>query len=162
MTQPVSISDIINIALLVATTIGVFAAFRQIYISNKQKRADLLLQLCNQFYQDNEMQDIYYKIEYGQFRYSVDTFHMSEYERKLDKLLGLFSNIGQLYEMDIIKDRDLEFIKYEFQIIYENSDVQNYFKTLDDWFKARQINHLKFQPFRNVGKHVTNANYKGK
>src|SRR5688572_9999269 len=107
MTQTISISDIINIALLIETTIGVFAAFRQIYISNKQKRADILLQLCNQFYQDREMQDIYYKIEYGQFIYSVDTFHMSEDERVLDKLLGLFSNIGQLYEMGIIKDQDL-------------------------------------------------------
>jgi hypothetical protein len=159
MTTPISISDIINIALLVATTIGVFAAFRQIYISNKQKRADLLLQLCNQFYQDKEMQDIYYKVEYGQFKYATATFHMSEEERRLDKLLGLFSNIGQLYEMGIIKDKDLEFIKYEFQIIYENSDVQNYFKTLDGWFKTRQISHLKFQPFRNVGQIITNKNY---
>lgn len=159
MTNTISISDLVNIALLVATTIGVFAAFRQIYISNKQKRADLLLQLCYQFYQDHDMQDIYYKIEYEQFKYTVDTFHMSEDERKLDKLLGLFSNIGQLYEMDIIKDQDLEFIKYEYQIIYEYPDVQNYFKTLDGWFQARKISHLKFQSFRNVGQIITTKNY---
>lgn len=159
MQLTITVSDKINIALLAATTIGVFAAFIQIYISNRQKRADLLLQLCNQFYQDKEMQDIYYDIEYGQFHYAAGTFHMSEDERKLDKLLGLFSNIGQLFEMGIINDRDLEFIKYEFQIIYECPDVQNYFQTLDGWFKTRRINHLKFQPFRNVGQIIANKNY---
>lgn len=152
-------SDIINMALLVATTVGVFAAFRQIYISNKQKRADLILQLCNQFYQDNDMQDMYYRIEYSEFQYAVETFHGSEDEKKLDKLLGLFSNIGQLYQMGIIKDKDLEFIKYEFQIIYEYEGVQSYFQTLDGWFATRQISHLKFQPFRDVGQIITNNNY---
>lgn len=152
-------SDMINMALLVATTVGVFAAFRQIFISNKQKRADLILQLCNQFYQDDDMQDIYYRIEYSEFHYAVETFHGSEEEKKLDKLLRLFSNIGQLYQMGIIKDKDLEFIKYEFQIIYEYQGVQSYFQTLDCWFAARQISHLKFQPFRDVGQIITNNNY---
>ncbi|MFW5983094.1 MAG: hypothetical protein ACOCQ4_01230 [bacterium] len=155
-------SDIINMALLVATTVGVFAAFRQIFISNKQKRADLILQLCNQFYQDNDMQDIYYRIEYSKFQYAINTFHGSEDEKKLDKLLGLFSNIGQLYQIGIIRDEDLEFIKYEFQIIYEYESVQLYFQTLDSWFNARQISHLKFQPFRNVGQIISNKNYKTK
>lgn len=153
-------ADQINIALLVATTIGVFAAFRQIFISNKQKRADLILQLCNQFYQDGDMQDIYYRIEYSQFQYTVDAFHGSPDEKKLDKLLGLFSNIGQLYQMGIIKNKDLEFIKYEFQIIYEYQAVQSYFQTLDGWFQARQISHLKFRPFRDVGQIITNNNYR--
>lgn len=147
-------------ALLIATTFGVFATFRQIYISNKQKRADLILQLCNQFYQDKDMQDIYYRIEYGEFQYAITTFHKTEDEKKMDKLLSLFSNIGQLYQMGIVKDKDLEFIKYEFQIIYEYKAVQAYFQTLDSWFEARQISHLKFQPFRDVGKIIAKNNYK--
>jgi hypothetical protein len=153
-------SDVINIFLLLVTAVAAFAAFRQIYISNRQKRADLLLQLCNQFYQDTDMQDMYYQIEYSTFIYSVETFHMSVNEKKLDKLLGLFSNIGQLYQMKIIKNADLEFIKYEFQIIFEYEGVQQYFHTLDGWFEERQINHLKFQPFRDVGQLITNNNYR--
>lgn len=160
MADNVSISDLINVALLVATTIGVFAAFRQIWVSNKQKRADIILQLCNQFYQDKEMQDMYYKIEYSRFQYKAETFHASEEEKQLDKLLGLFSNIGQLYQMKIINDRDLEFIKYEFQIIYEYRGVQLYFQTLDGWFQSRQITHLKFQPFRDVGQIIVDKNNK--
>lgn len=159
MTTIISISDLINIALLIATTIGVFAAFKQIYISNKQKRADLILQLCNQFYQDKEMQDIYYKIEYNTFHYDGETFHGSQEEKQLDKLLGLFSNIGQLYQMKIIMDKDLEFIKYEFQVVYDDLGVQSYFQTLDCWFKTRQITHLKFQPFRDVGLIIKKNNY---
>lgn len=151
--------NIINSLLLVATAFGASAAFRQIFILNKQKRADLILQLYNQFASDKDMQDIYYLIEYNEFHYDIITFHQSTEERKLDKLLGLFSNIGQLYQMRIIKDKDLEFIKYEFQVIYENFDVQKYFKTLDGWFQERQINHFKYQPFRDIGKKITTENY---
>tara|TARA_R110002050_G_scaffold44572_1_gene106141 strand:- start:706 stop:1182 length:477 start_codon:yes stop_codon:yes gene_type:complete len=156
------IADIINIVLLFVTTIGVFAAFRQISISNKQKRADLILQLYQEFSDDHEMQNIYYQIEYGQFNYEPNEFHMSENEKKLDKLLGLFSNIGQLYQLGIVKIKDLDFIKYEFQVIYETQGVQDYFQTLDTWFERRQISHKKFQPFRDVGKLITQNNYNGK
>ncbi|OJW00979.1 MAG: hypothetical protein BGO52_05955 [Sphingobacteriales bacterium 44-61] len=83
----------------------------------------------------------------------------SEDERKLDKLLGLFSNISQLFEMKIIKKEDLDFIKYEFQILYEYPGVQKYFETLDEWFERRKIDHLKFNPFRRVGKLIIGNNF---
>jgi len=153
-------SDIINIFLLVVTVVAAFAAFRQIYISNRHKRADLILQLYTDFSDDKDMQDIYYLMEYQQFVYSKTTFHMSENERKLDKLLGLFSNIGQLYQMGIIKDTDLEFIKYEFQVIYETDGVHEYFKFLDEYFQRRGINHIQFKPFREIGQKITSENYK--
>jgi len=156
------IADVINIVLLFITAIGVFAAFRQISISNKQKRADLILKLYQDFSNDLDMQDIYYQIEYGQFNYEPNVFHMSENEKKLDKLLGQFSNIGQLYQMSILKSKDLDFIKYEFQVIYETPGVQDYFQTLDHWFERRQISHKKFQPFRDVGELITQKNYNGK
>jgi hypothetical protein len=151
-------SDIINIFLLLVTAGAAFAAFIQIYISNKQKRADLILELYNQFISDPDMQDIYYLMEYQEFVYDQETFHGSENERKLDKLLGLFSNIGQLHQMGIIKDEDLEFIKYEFQVIYETEGVHSYFKFLDAYFRTKKINHLKFQPFRDIGKRIINNN----
>jgi hypothetical protein len=149
------VSDGINMFLLLVTALGVFAAFRQVTISNNQKRADLILQLYSQFINDPDIQDLYYRIEYSTFKYDAATFHMSEDEKKLDKLLGLFSNIGKLYQMRIVKDVDLEFIKYEFQVLYEYREVQLYFETLDVWFKTRKINHLKFQPFRDVGRELS-------
>jgi hypothetical protein len=155
-------SDIINIFLLLATTVAVIAAFRQIYISNRQKRADLILQLYNDFFNDTDMQDIYYLMEYQQFVYNEETFHQSPEERKLDKLLGLFSNIGELYQMKIIKDEDLDFIKYEFQVIYETEAVHKYFEFLDKHFQSRNINHIKFKPFRDIGLKITTDNYRKK
>jgi len=62
--------------------------------------------------------------------------------------------------MGIIKDKDLGFIKYEFQVIYETEGVQQYFQTLDEWFERREINHLKFKPFRDIGQKITNENYR--
>jgi len=62
--------------------------------------------------------------------------------------------------MGIIKDKDLGFIKYEFQVIYETEGVQQYFQTLDEWFERREINHLKFKPFRDIRQKITNENYR--
>ncbi|MBK6380390.1 MAG: hypothetical protein IPP81_07350 [Chitinophagaceae bacterium] len=151
--------DLINFLLLLVTAVAAFAAFRQIYISNRQKRADLILELCNQFYNDTDIQDIYYEMEYQQFIYDQNTFHLSDDERKLDKLLGLLSNIGQLYQMGIIKNQDLEFIKYEFQVVYETEGVQQYFEFLDQYFQTRGINHRKFQPFRDIGQKIVTDNF---
>lgn len=153
-------SDLINIFLLLVTAVAAFGVFRQIFISNRQKRADLILQLYNDFSNDTDMQDIYYQMEYQKFVYNRETFHQSDQERKLDKLLGLFSNIGQLYQMNIITDEDLDFIKYEFQIIYETKGVHEYFEFLDMYFLKRKITHTKFKPFRDLGQKITNENYK--
>ncbi|BAV06290.1 hypothetical protein SAMN05421788_106356 [Filimonas lacunae] len=114
-----------------------------------------MLQLCNKFYQDADMQEIYYKIEYGKFRYSLKSFHCSEDEQKLDKLLGLLSYISQLYQMGIIRKKELEMLRYEFQTVYEYEDIKAYFNTLDKWFQSRMITHMKFQSFREVGKMLT-------
>lgn len=151
--------DIFNTGLLMVTSFGVLATFRQIYLSNKQKRADLILQLYNQFNSDNDMIEAYFALEYETFKYD-ESFHDSEFERKLDKLLGLFSNIGLLFQMGIIRKSDLDFIKYEFQIIYENQEVNRYFEFLDNWFLTRKITHKKFEPFRTVGKQIVVDNYK--
>jgi protein tyrosine/serine phosphatase len=94
------------------------------------------------------MQEIYYLIEYGNFEYNFKTFHGSKNERSLDKLLGHFTTIGQLYEMNIIKKEDIDILKYEFNVIYSDIHVQNYLKHLDQWFKDRKIGHVKFEPFR--------------
>lgn len=124
-----------------------------------QKRSEYVIDLYNTFVNDKDMLDAYYKMEYSEFAYD-DTFHGSDLERKLDKLLGHFSNIGRLFNLGILTREDLRFLEYEFLIINQNQDVQAYFNFLDNWFRIRNINDKKFEYFRLAGKYLEENNHK--
>jgi len=150
----------------ISTALTFAIAAWQLRESNKQsraaaiqKRSEYVIDLYNTFINDKDMIDIYYKLEYSEFRYDVN-FHGSEMEKQLDKLLGHFSNIGRLYNLGILAREDLKFLEYEFLVIYQNKNIQAYLKFLDGWFKVRQINDKKFDYFRMTGKLLEEENIK--
>ncbi len=87
------ISKILTILSISLITIELFATFYQIRKSNIQNRIEYIVKLYNEFVNDENMIKMYYKLEYSEFIYN-DNFHGSEEEKKLDKLLGYFSNKG--------------------------------------------------------------------
>jgi len=145
------LAELLTIISISLAALGLFANYYQIRKANIQKRAEYIVKLYNDFVNDTDMIDIYYQLEYSDFEYN-DEFHGSETEKNLDKLLGHFSNIGRLYFMGILKKKDLKFLEYEFLIIYQNRNIQNYLKFLDNLFKSREINDEKFEYLRKTGK----------
>ena len=143
--------EILTIVSISLAALGLFANYFQIRKANIQKRAEYIVKLYNEFVNDNDMTDIYYQLEYSDFDYNNE-FHGSETEKKLDKLLGHFSNVGRLYFMGILKKEDLKFLEYEFLIIYQNRNIQKYLEFLDNWFILRNIYDEKFEYFRKTGK----------
>lgn len=135
--------------LLVAlATVGAFVyAIVQVRQSKKHKRAEFIIQLHDIFVHDEDMVEMFYKIEYGDFQYN-DSFHMTSEEKKLDKLLGHFNNICRLYEMNILRDEDIELMRYEICRVAQDTQVQNYFQWLDYWCKNVGIEDLKFLALR--------------
>ena len=149
-----------------ATALTFVALFWQLWESNKQtkksaiqKRSEYIIDLYDTFVDDTEMIDIYYKLEYSTFTYDKN-FHGSETEKKLDKLLGHFSNIGRLYCSGILTREDLKFLEYEFLVIYQNENIKAYLTFLDEWFKAKKIKDKKFDYFRKVGRLLEKENNK--
>lgn len=84
------------------------------------------------------MMDVYYKLEYSNFKYDIN-FHGSGTEKQLDKLLGHFSNIGRLYFSNILTRSDLKFLEYEFLIIYQNQNIKSYLLFLDTGSKLVEL-----------------------
>lgn len=117
--------------------------------SKKQKRAEFILQLHHLFVNDKDMMEMFYKIEYGDFKYDSD-MHMSAEEKKLDKLLGHFNNICRLYEMNVIEDKDFEIFRYEISRVAKNKEICKYFDFLDNWFKRMNIPGTKYQEIRRI------------
>lgn len=156
--------EIIQTIANISTALTFGAAAWQLWESNKQtknsavqKRSEYIIDLYNTFTNDKDMVEVYYKLEYSEFKYD-ENFHGSQTEKQLDKLLGHFSNIGRLYNLGILTLEDLKFLEYEFLVIYQNKNVQAYFDFLDAWFKLRQINNKKFEYFRLTGQVLENNN----
>lgn len=159
-------NDNIQIIANLATALTFGIAAWQLWEANKQsrkgaiqKRSEYVINLFNTFINDQQMIDIYYQIEYSTFEYD-ENFHGSENERNLDKLLGHFTNVGRLYESNILEESDLSFLQYEFIIIYENPGVQAYLHFLDSWFQTRGIKSKKFEQFRSTAKKLIKQNRK--
>ena len=71
------IKDIILYSQLFAAiaTIGAFVyAIVQVKQAKKHKRAEFIVQLHDMYVHDQEMLDLFYRIEYGEFRYSKKVF----------------------------------------------------------------------------------------
>ena len=156
--------EIIQTVANVATALTFGAAAWQLWESNKeikksaiQKRSEYIIDLYNTFVNDKDMVDIYYKLEYSDFKYD-GSFHGSDTEKKLDKLLGHFSNIGRLYYANILTREDLKFLEYEFLVIFQNKNIKSYLAFLDNWFKVRGIKDQKFDYFRQTGQLLEKEN----
>jgi hypothetical protein len=145
----ISVGDLLMAVLLLLTAIGLFLTLIQMKNNERQKRAEFLIDLYKHLISDNDMMDIYYKIEYGEFQYS-EKIHNSPDEIKLDKLLGLFENIARLYFMKNITMNDLEVFSYMFLVVYENESVKQYFQALDEEFDKRVEVVKSYELFRKV------------
>jgi hypothetical protein len=89
-------------------------------------------------YNDKELSEIYYQIEYDEFIYD-DDFHGSDNERKLDKLITIFDILAKQYYLGLVTTKDVDLASYECLVLYQNEEVNKYFIFLEGWFKRRGI-----------------------
>ena len=129
------------------TLLSVLIALFQFYKSNKRNRAEFIVKLYNEYINDNDMVDMFYQIEYGEFKYN-GSFHDSEDEKKIDKLLGHFDNICRLYHMKELTRADISFMEYQIRRVANNSQVLKYLSFLDSWFKRVGENTIKYADLR--------------
>jgi hypothetical protein len=174
---PTTAVEIIQTVANIATALTFAAAAWQLYESNRQtkkaaiqKRSEYIIDLYDKFVNDDDMIEVYYSIEYLEFSYNPTerfpnqdfnwdpNFHGTDTEKKLDKLLGHFSNIGRLFCSKILTNDDLQFLKYEFLIIYQNENIKAYLTFLDNWFRVRKIMDKKFAYFRTAAEILEKEN----
>ncbi|HHT00518.1 MAG TPA: hypothetical protein ENK73_06655 [Thiomicrospira sp.] len=146
------------IAVLIAA-FGLFFNAWQQRRANTQKRTEHVSNVLWRIYDDKELSNIYYSIEYQKFEYS-STFHGSDDEKKLDKLISIFDVLAKQYYLGLVTSKDIDLVSYEFLVIYQNNEVNNYFKFLDGWFERRGMKNPPFGKFRKLGKVIENEHFR--
>jgi len=136
----ISLADGINLGLLILTFFGLLFTGFQLMQTKKINRAGLVKELYLNLYNDQELRDIFYKIEWSEYR-STDRFKLegNEEERKVDKLLSFFDIICNMFYRGVLTKKDMKVFSYEMMRVYEHPAVQEYLDSLEDWQKSQNI-----------------------
>lgn len=130
----------------VATAVSAIIAVVQLYKRNKQKKFEYITSLRNEFQNNKDMVDMFYEIDYETYKFDITKFTGNETEKRLDLLLGFFTNIAYLKKFGIMDEEQLSFFQYEIHSINTNQEVQIYKRHLIKLFDEQQI-PFKFEEF---------------
>ena len=154
----ISLADWLKISAVIVAAIGLFLNAWQQRRSNNQHQTEQVADVLWKMYDDKELSEIYYQIEYHEFKYD-SSFHGSDVEKKLDKLIATFDILAKQYFIGLVKLKDLELVSYEYLMIYQNREIHKYFKFLDGWFSQRGIKNPPFSKFRELGEIIEKHNF---
>lgn len=118
--------------------IGLLLTFYQARRTNAQARAALVAACLKGFAEDEEMQRAFYAIEYSEFSYD-DTFHKSEREHQVDKLLRHFANIALAWQAGLLSTLDVRPIQYYVLRVVRDPEIQKYLKFIAEWSKEQEL-----------------------
>ena len=151
-TEPTNLLKYIQIigpstSAIVASIALVFNILQQ-RAHDRQRRLEIVSRSLSDFAADEDMQEAFYAIEYGDFIYNSG-FHRSEEEKKYDKLLRHFAILRSMLSKNLIKKEDISLVEYHLSRIEKNPEVLKYIEFISDWCEyAGNESH----PFLELGR----------
>jgi len=128
-------ADIIALLGFIATVVVVIYAGLQIRQSTRATRTDTVLRLLDNYFGDEKLQSMYYKIDYKDYDHDMP-FPTRKDEPYVDRLIYFFDTVGWLIRSGILTMDEVGLIAYQAQRVLRNSDVQAYLHRLDGAHKS--------------------------
>jgi len=144
-----SVNDIATIFLLLVAIATFCMSFIEARRRTRTERMIFVKQLIEPFRDDPDISSAFYKIEYDDFRYDPNTFHRSDLEREIDKLLSHCNLVCSFYLGKFLSESEFQQFNYYMTRVAENSEVQAYFDFLDSWSERSGLGS-NFSNFRAV------------
>jgi hypothetical protein len=83
---------------------------------------------------------MYFRIEWGRFKFDQEKFPESEDYHKLNYLIEYFDLIAHYEETGILKIEDIKnVIGYSIMSVNDNAEVKKYFSWVDEYFKGKKV-----------------------
>ena len=141
--------DYFTIASSLAVVIGVIFGFITWRKSMVIKRAEYVHSLREKFFDDKDVADVIYTVEYDEQWYDYSFHGGSEMERKVDKTLSVCDYVCYLYGNKLISEKEFELFEYDLCRIFNNNGVLKYMDFLSHW--SNDFLNIKF-PFSQLEK----------
>lgn len=142
----ISVADVINFALLIMATTGVWLTFRQLKLNYRTQKATFFKDLYSIMYGDSDIREGLYLVNYDKFAYNK-SFHGSQNEKFIDRMLSFLDLICDLYYQDVITDYEMKFFKYELSVVYKNEQIRQYLNFLRQHSKSKGLDTEPFPSF---------------
>lgn len=156
-----TLPDWVQFSLLIVPAVStVFTAltlllnFYQSRRTNAQNRAALVAACLKGFADDEEIQRAFYAIEDDEFKYD-DTFHKSDKEREVDKLLRHFSNVALAWKAGLVFTADIRSLKYYVLRVERNTEIQKYLAFIAQWSKEQRLGEHPYAVFSQLAEALT-------
>ena len=125
---PTWVQVVLTVAPALAATFAALSLIvnvQQFRRMNAQARASIVTGCLQGFAADGDMQNAYYAIEYGGFRFD-DGFPDSSREREADRLLRHFANIALAWQGGLLTLRDVKPLEYYILRIMTDGEIRKY------------------------------------
>ncbi len=133
-----SLSDAINVGLLLVAIVGIFLTYKEINQSRITQKATFFKDLYSTFFSDKEIRQAFYQIEQDTFEFELE-FYGTENEKLMDRLLSFVDLVTDLYDQKIITPHEMNFFKYQLMRIYQNKNVKGYLRYLTAFYKYKGV-----------------------
>lgn len=131
---------------------GLLLNVKQSRRTNAQGRAAIVAKSLERFTDDEDMQEIFYKIEYSQFSYKQHEFHNSAEEKQIDKLLMHWSIVALAWESGLLKTDDLRPLQYLVRRVLRDQGIQEYLQFVVEWSSKAHLGSHPYIALIKMGK----------
>jgi hypothetical protein len=142
----IQVNDLINVLLLLTAVVGIFLTYWQTRLNARTNKAAFFKDLYSTMFRDPIIRKAFYQIEYDKFIYD-DSFHGSENEQLIDRLLSFSDLVCDLYFQKIISKHEMDFFKYEFIRVYQDEEIQKYLTFLKNFYLENQFGTVPFPSY---------------
>lgn len=132
--------------------IGLWLSAAQSPRSNAQARAAIVAKCLERFTDDEDMQAVFYDIEYSRFEYDQSSFHDSVQEKQLDKLLMHFATAALSWRVGLLKAEDLEPLQYLVRRVLRDPGVVQYLAFVNEWSSRANLGEHPYIALSEMGK----------
>jgi hypothetical protein len=161
-------SDILAGLALSAAAATALVAYRQLRIGSETiesvrtqlaetavtNRARFLFDLMRWYLDNAELQRMFQRLDYRDWKFDEKTFSMSDDERWIDYILFAFDVFGHLIELGVLRDDELSVIEFDTIRVLENPEIIRYLKWLDDEFKSVGLGRSAFWRARKLAERI--------
>lgn len=139
-------------ASAIFAAIGLWLNAAQSRRTNAQARSAIVASCLERFTDNEDMQAIFYKIEYSQFEYSQSSFHGSAEEKQLDKLLMHFSTAALSWQAGLLLTEDMQPLEYLVRRILRDPGVIEYLHFVSEWSSHADLGEHPYIALSEMGK----------
>lgn len=132
--------------------IGLWLNAAQSRRTNAQARAAIVAKCLDRFMDDEDMQAIFYSIEYSRFQFDRATFHDSVEEKQLDKLLMHFSTAALAWKANLLKTDDLQPLQYFVRRALRDPGVDAYVSFVVEWSSRADLGEHPYIALSGMGR----------